>query len=63
MGFRFRKSIKVGGIKLNLGKTGLTSVSVKPTKNTNISAGKTGVTGSVSWLGTGLSYIFKIFKW
>jgi len=63
MGFRFRKSIKVAGLRVNIGKSGITSVSAKPTKSTNLTVGKTGVSGSVSLLGTGISYIARLFKW
>jgi len=63
MGFRFRKSLKLGGVRINLGKTGITSASIKPTNNTNLTVGKTGVSTSISFFGTGLSYIFKLFKW
>jgi hypothetical protein len=55
MGFRFRKSVKIGGIRFNLGKNGLTSVSIgKKGHSTNLS--KKGVRTTLGIKGTGLSY-------
>lgn len=56
MGFRFRKSIKIAkGIKINIGKKGISSVSVGG-KGASVNIGKKGVYGNVSAPGTGLSY-------
>lgn len=55
MGWRFRKSIKIGGVRFNLGKGGLTSVSVGP-RGATLSVGKRGVRGTVGIPGSGLSY-------
>lgn len=52
MGFRFRKSIKIApGVKINIGKRGISSLSVG---KTNI--GKHGVYHTISIPGTGISY-------
>lgn len=61
MGFNFRKSIKIApGVKLNIGKKGISSVSVgkqgaRVTKDKN---GNTKVTIGIP--GTGISYTKKI---
>lgn len=56
MGFRFRKSIKLApGVKLNIGKKGISSLSVgKNGARVNIS--KKGTRTTVGLPGTGLSY-------
>lgn len=56
MGFRFRKSIKLApGVKLNIGKKGVSSLSVgKNGARVNIS--KKGTKSTVGLPGTGLSY-------
>lgn len=55
MGLNFRKSFKVGGVRLTLGKKGLSSVSVG-TKGARLSLGKKGARTTVSLPKTGLSY-------
>jgi hypothetical protein len=56
MGFRFRRSIKIlPGLKVNLGKTGFTSVSVGGHGLTT-NYGKKGTRTTVGLPGTGLSY-------
>lgn len=56
MGFRFRKSIKIAkGVKINIGKKGISSVSVGG-KGASLNIGKKGVYGNVSAPATGLSY-------
>ncbi|KAF1013163.1 MAG: hypothetical protein GAK29_04737 [Acinetobacter bereziniae] len=55
MGFGFKKSLKIGGVRFNFGKTGLTSMSVgKKGLTANIS--KKGIRTTASISGTGLSY-------
>ncbi len=62
MGFRFRKSLcLLPGVKLNITKRGVSSVSIgRPGIMANISP--KGVKGTLSLIGTGLSF-FKLFKW
>ncbi|MGE0705496.1 MAG: DUF4236 domain-containing protein [Vicinamibacterales bacterium] len=56
MGWRFRRSFKVApGIRLNVGKTGVTSVSVGG-RGARVTFGKRGVRQTVSLPGTGLSF-------
>lgn len=56
MGFNFRKSFKIApGVRLNVGKKGISSVSVGG-KGARVSVGKKGVRSTVSVPGTGLSY-------
>lgn len=56
MGLNFRKSFKIApGVRLNLGKKGISSVSVGG-KVGRLSVSKKGITSSVSAPGTGLSY-------
>lgn len=56
MGFNFRKSFKIApGIRLNVGKNGISSVSVGG-KGGRVSVGKRGIRSTVSAPGTGLSY-------
>jgi Protein of unknown function (DUF4236)/Bacterial SH3 domain len=56
MGWRFRRSFRiVPGIRLNLGKSGFTSLSVGG-RGATLNLGKRGVTSTVSLPGTGLSY-------
>lgn len=56
MGFNFRKSFKIApGVRLNVGKNGISSVSVGG-KGGRVSVGKKGVRSTVSAPGTGLSY-------
>ncbi|WP_104470639.1 DUF4236 domain-containing protein [Acinetobacter indicus] len=60
MSFRFKKSIKIiPGIKLNISKNGLNSVTIgKPGASVNIS--KKGKQATVGIPGTGLSYSQKL---
>lgn len=56
MGFNFRKSIKIApGIRLNIGKKGISSVSFGG-KGARVSVSKKGTRTSVGVPGTGLSY-------
>lgn len=56
MGFNFRKSFKIApGVRLNVGKKGISSVSIG-TKGARVSLGKKGARTTVSAPGTGLSY-------
>lgn len=56
MGFRFRRSIGLGkGVRLNIGKKGISSVSVGK-RGIGVSIGKKGPTGRVGIPGTGMSY-------
>ncbi len=56
MGFNFRKSFKIApGVKLNIGKNGISSVSAG-VKGARVSVGKKGTRTTVGIPGTGLSY-------
>ncbi|WP_425918443.1 DUF4236 domain-containing protein [Acinetobacter sp. TSRC1-2] len=56
MGLNFRKSFKIApGVRLNVGKKGISSVSVGG-KGTRVSVGKKGTRTTVGIPGTGLSY-------
>lgn len=56
MGFGFRKSFKIApGVRLNVGKKGISSVSVG-SKGARVSVGKKGTRTTISAPGTGLSY-------
>lgn len=56
MGFGFRKSFKIApGVRLNVGKKGISSVSVGG-KGARVSVGKKGTRTTISAPGTGLSY-------
>ena len=56
MGFNFRKSFKIApGVRLNVGKKGISSVSIGG-KGARVSVGKKGTRTTVSAPGTGLSY-------
>ncbi len=56
MGFRFRKSIKiVPGVRINLTKKGVSSVSVGK-RDATVNIGKKGTRGTVGIPGSGLSY-------
>ena len=56
MGFRFRKSIKVvPGVRINLTKKGVSSVSVGK-RGATVNVGKKGTRGTVGIPGSGLSY-------
>lgn len=57
MGLRFRKRIGIlPGLWVNLSKTGI-STTVGP-RGATTNFGKRGVVTTLSWLGTGLSYVF-----
>lgn len=56
MGWRFRRSFRIiPGIRLNMGRSGFTSVSVGG-RGATLNLGKRGVTSTISLPGTGLSY-------
>lgn len=56
MGFRFRKSIKIApGVRINLTKKGVSSVSVGK-RGATMNVGKKGTRGTVGIPGSGLSY-------
>ena len=56
MGFNFRKSFKiVPGVRLNVGKKGISSVSVGP-RGAKVNIGKKGTRTTVSAPSKGLSY-------
>lgn len=56
MGFNFRKSLKITpGVRLNVTKKGISSVSVGP-RGAKLNVGKKGTKATVSLPGTGLSY-------
>lgn len=56
MGFNFRKSFKIApGIRLNVGKRGISSLSIGG-KGARVSVGKKGVRTTVGIPGSGLSY-------
>lgn len=56
MGFRFRKSLKLGkGVRLNLGKRGVTSTSIGG-KGVTLNLGKSGSKTTLNIPGTGVSY-------
>lgn len=60
MGFRFRKSISIcPGVRLNIGKNGLSSVSVGA-RGASVSFGRQGTHANVGLPGTGLSYRTKL---
>ncbi len=56
MGFRFRRSLRIApGIRVNIGKNGVSSVSLGK-RGATLNVGKTGVHETVGLPGTGLSY-------
>ena len=56
MGWRFRRSFRLApGLRLNMGKSGFTSLSLGG-RGTTLNLGKRGATSTVSLPGTGLSY-------
>lgn len=62
MGWRFRRSIRiVPGVRINLGKRGLSSVSVGG-KGATFNAGRRGSMTTFSLPGTGLSYQHRFRK-
>jgi hypothetical protein len=59
MGFRFQRRKKLlPGLTLNVGKRG-GSVSLGP-RGTKLNVGRRGFTGTISLLGTGLSYVKRL---
>jgi len=57
MGLRFRKRIGIlPGLWVNLSKTGVSATAGPRGATTNF--GRRGVRTTLSWLGTGLSYVF-----
>jgi len=62
MGWRFRKSIKIApGIKINIGKKGISSLSVGP-RGAHINVGKNGTSVSTGIPGTGLYNVTRLDK-
>jgi hypothetical protein len=60
MGWRFRRSVKIApGVRLNFGKSGVTSWSVGG-RGARVTFGKRGVTRTMGIPGTGLSYTERI---
>jgi hypothetical protein len=58
MGWRFQRRKRLSsGVTLNVGKRG-GSVSVGP-RGAKLNVGRRGLTGTLSLLGTGLSYVFR----
>jgi hypothetical protein len=58
MGWRFQRRKRLfPGMTLNVGKRG-GSMSVGP-RGARLNAGRRGLTGTLSLLGTGLSYVFR----
>lgn len=58
MGWRFQRRKRVlPGLTLNLGKRG-GSLSAGP-RGAKLNVGRRGVTGTLSLIGTGLSYVFR----
>ena len=56
MGFRFRKSIKVGGVRVNFSKSGVGySIGTKGARITKTANGRTRTTAGIP--GTGISYV------
>jgi hypothetical protein len=59
MPVRFRKSVSVGGVRLNFGKRGLTSVS-SGTRGFRVTTGRSGTNITVGIPGTGVSYTQRV---
>lgn len=56
MGFRYRKSLKIApGLKVNIGKSGFTSVSIGK-KGASVNINKKGTRSTIGIPGSGLSY-------
>ncbi|ABM04294.1 conserved hypothetical protein [Psychromonas ingrahamii 37] len=56
MGFRFRRSISVcPGVRINIGKSGVSSMSIGP-RGASVTVGKRGTHANIGLPGTGLSY-------
>ncbi|WP_236023816.1 DUF4236 domain-containing protein [Bifidobacterium miconis] len=63
MGFRFRKSISFGkGVRVNIGKKGVTSVTFGKRGTPHVTVGKNGTRAGMSIPGTGLSYETRLDK-
>jgi hypothetical protein len=60
MGWRFRRSVSIAGVRLNFGKQGFTSWSVGGGLFGRVTVGKRGVTRTLSIPGTGLSHVERI---
>lgn len=61
MGLRFRKSVKLGPVRLTASKSGLScSIGTKAARITKTAKGKTNATLSIP--GTGISYVTEIGK-
>lgn len=58
MPVRFRRTLKLGSLRLNLGKTGITGISMGK-RGMSITAGKKGLRANLGIPGTGLS-LFKV---
>ena len=58
MGLRFRRTVKIGGVRFNIGKTGV-STSIGG-RGASINFGKRGIYSNVGLPGTGISYRSKI---
>jgi hypothetical protein len=58
MGTRFRRTIKIGGVRVNVGRHGL-STSIGP-RGSSITIGKRGVYSNIGIPGTGISYRSKL---
>ncbi|HHR5847852.1 TPA: DUF4236 domain-containing protein [Providencia alcalifaciens] len=59
MALRFRKTIKIAGVKVNIGKNGVSSISVGK-KGASLNIGKNGIYSNLGLPGTGLSYRTKL---
>ena len=55
MGFRFHRSLRLGPVRLNFGKTGATSISVGG-RGARVTFGRKGTRTTLGLPGTGLSY-------
>jgi len=58
-GLRFRKTIKIAGIRINITKSGVSSLSIGK-KGATVNIGKSGITTTVGIPGSGISYRKKI---
>ena len=59
MAFRFPRTVKIGGVRLNVGKKGITSASIG-SRGGSLTIGRKGIYSNVGLSGTGLSYRNKI---
>ena len=56
MGFRYRKSVKLGGLRINFSKSGVGySYGIKGLRHTKTATGRERITASIP--GTGISYV------